>query len=162
MKVGIISDTHDNMPMLKQGVERLQQEGAEVLLHAGDIIAPFAAKLLLDFNGPVYAVFGNNDGEKKGLKGTGLDITEPPRLLELGGRKIVMAHSRDQVGDMAKEADVVISGHTHKAGVEQGKPCYINPGECAGWLTGRRTVAMLDTESLEARIIDIEKGEALF
>lgn len=157
MKIGIISDTHDNIPMLKRGVETLENEGAEVLLHAGDIIAPFAAKMLLEFHGDVYAVFGNNDGEKNGLKGSGLDIVEPPRRLELGGRSIVVAHSIEQVGGSADNADVVISGHTHSTGVEKGKPCYINPGECAGWLTGRCTVALLDTDTLECRIIDINK-----
>jgi predicted phosphodiesterase len=32
---------------------------------------------------------------------------------------------------------------------------YINPGECGGWLKGRSTVAILDTEKMQAEIIDL-------
>ena len=31
----------------------------------------------------------------------------------------------------------------------------VNPGECGGWLTGRATVALFDTEKREAKIRDL-------
>jgi hypothetical protein len=31
----------------------------------------------------------------------------------------------------------------------------INPGECGGWLSGKSTVAILDTENLSAKVHDI-------
>ena len=42
MKIGLISDTHDNLPLIRRAFGFLG--GLEILLHAGDIVAPFAAK----------------------------------------------------------------------------------------------------------------------
>jgi len=39
--------------------------------------------------------------------------------------------------------------------VEKGKDLRLNPGECGGWLTGRRTLAILDTDTLDVRIVDL-------
>ena len=53
--------------------------------------------------------------------------------------------------------DVVIYGHTHKARIEkkENKALMINPGECCGRLTRRRTVAILDLEKEEAKIVQV-------
>jgi predicted phosphodiesterase len=32
---------------------------------------------------------------------------------------------------------------------------FLNPGECCGWVSGRSTIAMLNTDSLSAEIIDL-------
>lgn len=155
MKIGILSDTHDNLPMIRRAQEVFQRTGVDVLLHAGDFVAPFAVKLLLQFPGKVYAVFGNNDGEKKGIRSARLDVQEPPRRLGLGGRVIILAHSRDQVAKEAHGADVIVFGHTHEPQIEGNAPLLVNPGECGGWLSGRATVAILDTDTLTARLIEL-------
>ena len=46
VKVGLISDTHDRLPTLHAALDVFRNRGIEVLLHPGDIIAPFAAKPL--------------------------------------------------------------------------------------------------------------------
>lgn len=53
--------------------------------------------------------------------------------------------------------DVVIYGHTHKAEMEkkEDKALMINPGECCGHLTRRRTVAILDLEKDESKIVQV-------
>jgi hypothetical protein len=165
VQIGIVADTHDHLPMIRLALEAFQREGVEVLLHAGDFVAPFAVKELLRFRGKVYAVFGNNDGEKKGIRAAGLDVQKPPRRLELGGRVIILAHASEQVerkpglpaGSSPHKggADVIITGHTHKPSIKGTSPVFINPGECGGWLTGRSTVAILDTGSLKARLVEI-------
>jgi len=43
MIVGIISDTHDRLPMIDEAVKRLNEMNVELVLHAGDYIAPFVA-----------------------------------------------------------------------------------------------------------------------
>jgi uncharacterized protein len=155
MRIGIMSDTHDNLPMIRRAIDRLEMEGATVLIHAGDFVAPFSVKYVLQFPGKVYAVFGNNDGEKAGIRATGLDVTDPPRKLEIGGRVLVVAHTKEQTTGMAAGADVVVCGHTHQTVVEGRSPLVINPGECGGWLTGRSTVVVLDTDDVSARLIDL-------
>jgi hypothetical protein len=105
-------------------------------------------------------VYGNNDGEKVGLKNTGLDVEPGPRKLTLGGRRIVIAHSRGDAGREAADGDIVVSGHTHRPSVEPGPPLHVNPGECGGWLSGRSTIAVLDAEAMTVRIIDITPDAA--
>ncbi|MHC4248222.1 MAG: metallophosphoesterase [Planctomycetota bacterium] len=161
MIVGLMADSHDHMRLVRAALEVFRGRGAEVVLHAGDVVAPFAAKLLAGFEKPVHAVFGNNDGERAGL-GRVLDIAAGPRALELGGRRIVVAHDLGDVpeGEMAG-ADVVVTGHTHAPLVgpgepgEPGQPLRVNPGETGGWLTGRATCAVLDTESLETELCEL-------
>jgi putative phosphoesterase len=166
MRLGIISDTHDRLPTMRRALELFRERQVEAVLHAGDYIAPFAAKLLVDpevapTDAPLYCIFGNNDGEREGLKNTLPQLQDGPLRVELGGRTIVMHHWIDWFEpDDLTGADVVIYGHNHEPRNEmQNGALYLNPGECCGWVTGRCTAAILDTESLEAEIFDIEPAE---
>lgn len=157
MLVGVMSDSHDNVPNIRRAVEFFKKEGAAVLIHAGDIVAPFAAKEVMKFPGQVVAVYGNNDGEKRGLKMVIADIKEPPRRLELGGMKWLIVHDRAKVeeGDL-RGADILVYGHDHISMLEEGQPIALNPGECGAWLTGKATVALVDTETNKAEIRGLE------
>lgn len=156
MKIGIVADSHDNLPIIKKAVERLDREGIEVILHAGDFVAPFAVREFLKAKARFIGVFGNNDGERQGLVKACAEIQPGPRLVELGGLRIVLAHDEGTIPPhMLNQADVAVFGHTHKVVVEKGKILRVNPGECGGWLTGRCTVGMINTVSLEVNIIDI-------
>jgi len=161
MKIGIMSDSHDNVPMIRRAVERLQKEGAECLIHAGDFVAPFAVREILKFRGAVYGCFGNNDGEKAGIRKLWPEVADPPRMLTLGGRRILLIHDLDSLEampDEGRKADVVIFGHTHEPALEPGRKAgslRVNPGEAGGWLSGKPTVAMLDTDTLQAKILEL-------
>ena len=155
MKVGIISDSHDNVPAVKLAVALFNRRGVDAVVHAGDFVAPFAVKPLLDLDAPLTAVFGNNDGEKAGIRCLIPQIAEPPLRTELGGCRVIVSHSPLSAGK-AGDADIVISGHTHKPLTETlSDTLFINPGECGGWLTGRRTVTILDTDTLDVELIDL-------
>lgn len=157
MRIGIISDTHDRLPMIDRGMEILRQHGVEVILHPGDVVAPFAAKRLLTWPGPLHITYGNNDGERKGLKAVLPQIQDGPVRIELGGRRILLHHFVDwcSPGDIAW-AEVIVTGHTHEVVNDRrdGK-LFLNPGECCGWLYSRCTVAVLETDSLSAEIIEV-------
>lgn len=159
MRIGIISDSHDRLPALKQALKLLANRNVEAILHAGDFVAPFAAKLIAPdaLNVPLYAIYGNNDGERAGLKKVLPDLVDGPLKVELGGKTLVMHHFLDwmQPSDYA-DADVVISGHDHTLNIEQrDDKLFLNPGECCGWLTGRCTCAMLETDTMQTEVIDI-------
>jgi len=157
MKIGILSDSHDNVPAIKKAIARFRKEGCKALLHAGDFCAPFAAKpLKKDWDGPVIGVFGNVDGERRELAALLDGVAPGPRMLRLGGKAIALAHSIDQVTPAMREAaDVVVVGHTHLAGIEEGDPLVINPGETCGMLYDRITVATLELASLTAKILEL-------
>ena len=156
MKIGLISDSHDNVPLVKAAARIFSERAVEAILHAGDIVSPFTAKELLAAGIPVYAVYGNNDGEKKHLPEVLEHIYPGPHAFELGGRKFLLVHDRDSVTqDRFASADVFVYGHTHLYHVDTGPPLAVNPGEAGGWLTDRPTVAILDTETLDVEKIEL-------
>ena len=42
MKIGVLSDTHDHIPKIKRAVEIFNEEKVDLVLHSGDIVAPFS------------------------------------------------------------------------------------------------------------------------
>ena len=59
MKIGVMADSHDNVPMIRRAVELFNDEQVGLVIHAGDFISPFAIKPLHDLSCRVLAVFGN-------------------------------------------------------------------------------------------------------
>ncbi|MEX2214460.1 MAG: metallophosphoesterase [Phycisphaeraceae bacterium] len=161
MKLGIISDTHDRLPTFRRAVSLFQRLKVDAILHAGDYIAPFAARLIAPevLSIPLHCIYGNNDGERKGLKAVLPNIVDGPLTIKLGGRTIVMHHFIDWLkpADYAS-ADIIITGHTHHVVNEtkDGK-LFLNPGECCGWLTDRCTVALLDTDAMKADVVEVHE-----
>lgn len=157
MLIGVMSDTHDRLTTMSRGLEILREHGVEAILHPGDVVAPFAARRMLAWDGPLYVTYGNNDGERIGLKKVLPQIQDGPLSIELGGKRILVHHFVEwcSVSDIAV-ADIIVTGHTHEVVNERrdGK-LFINPGECCGWLYGRCTVAVLDTDRLSAEIIEV-------
>ncbi len=160
MKIGVISDTHDRLPPFRRAIALFERLGVEAILHAGDVIAPFAAKLIAEdaVSVPIYCVYGNNDGERAGLKKVLPQIVDGPLRIELGGKTIVMHHWIEWLkpADIAG-ADIVITGHTHEV-VNQVSDgiLYLNPGECCGWVNDRCTIMVLDTDAMKADLVEIK------
>lgn len=159
--IGVMSDSHDNITQLRKAIALFKDAACDLVLHAGDVIAPFAAREMEALGCPVKAVFGNCDGEKQGLEmamekfGT---IQDAPLLLFQGGRQILLLHYHFSVATYASsgKCDVIVFGHTHKPDMRrEGKTLILNPGEAGGWLTGKSTVALLNLEKLEAEIIGL-------
>ena len=155
MKIGIVSDSHDNLFAIAAAVAAFKKRGAEALIHAGDFVAPFAVKGFLKLGVPIVAVFGNCDGEHKAISGLLPGVVAGARHETLGGVKFTIVHALDRLGKR-RGGDVIVCGHTHKPDVSGGSPLVINPGECGGWVTGRATAAMLDTETMKADIFRLE------
>jgi uncharacterized protein len=52
--------------------------------------------------------------------------------------------------------NALIHGHSHMRGIERrGKTLVINPGELCGYLTGKPSLALLDTLKNEAWLVDL-------
>lgn len=161
MKIGIIADTHDNLPQIKKAVEIFNQEKVELVLHAGDFVSPFTCLEFKNLNCPLKGVFGNNDGDKiylqEKFKGIGELFPEPYKT-NINHKNIIMLHLEKLIDDLAESQkyEVIIYGHTHRTDLRKiGKTLIVNPGECGGWLSGKSTIALLDLEKLEAKIINL-------
>lgn len=115
MRVAIVSDTH--MP---RGPRRLPDacvevlQGADAILHAGDLIRVEVLDALEAIGPPVHAIHGNvdDDAVRERLPAT--------RVVELGTAKIGMVHEPGagkgrlaRLRDRFRDADAVVYGHTH-------------------------------------------------
>src|SRR5690606_1149519 len=101
--------------------------------------------------------YGNNDGERAGLKKMLPNVQDGPLTVTLAGKTILMDHFIDWLKPEAiAKADIIISGHTHQVVNERrdGK-LFLNPGECCGWVNNRCTCAVLDLATGTAEIIDL-------
>jgi putative phosphoesterase len=158
-KLGILSDTHDRLDCIAAALDLLSKRGAEGLLHLGDFVAPFALKAIVKFPGPLFAIYGNNDGEKKGLAAIFPGLRDGPCVFEIGGRKLGVAHSVEEIpAEYRTTCDAILYGHSHSRVLipKQGsRPLELNPGEGCGWLTGKPSCAMLDLETMQAEILEI-------
>jgi uncharacterized protein len=68
MKIGIISDTHDDLDSVRQAVLLFKKENVDLVIHAGDYVYPGVVEKFADLpNARLVGVLGNNDGEKIGL-----------------------------------------------------------------------------------------------
>ncbi|NVM36568.1 MAG: metallophosphoesterase [Candidatus Lokiarchaeota archaeon] len=170
MRIAVLSDTHDHMNNILKAVSMINERNIDSLIHCGDYVSPFVKRWFDKLNDSIkknfYGVFGNNDGDKLFLKQNLGQICEFPQnshelILELGDKRIFVSHMpREQtIKALANSGnfDIILSGHTHSLSnkkLDNGS-LVINPGEVCGYLTGRATFAIIDTEKMESEIIDL-------
>ena len=164
MKIGLISDTHDMLPLIGKAVQKMNEEKVELVLHAGDYSAPFAALRFKPLEAPMVGVFGNNDAEKevlrKNFESIGKQVRSKFAEVKVGNLKITLLHGEDV--DLLSSIintsayDVVVHGHTHQASIRRHKGTLIvNPGEVCGYLTEKATIALLDVDSLDVELVSL-------
>ena len=104
MLAGIISDTHDNRTNIVRAVELFNRTGVSLVIHGGDMVAPFTALDFKALNCPMEMVFGNNDGERIGLvnsfRGIG-NLLPGPRTFSFQGKKFLLMHEPGCLDDVA-------------------------------------------------------------
>lgn len=158
--VGIISDTHDNRSSIQKAVKLFNDAGCALVIHAGDYIAPFTSREFSKLEGDFIGVFGNNDGERKGLRSMFAEIGElhdPPFEFPYRGKRFVIMHDPAPLERYLtrSDIDIIVYGHLHEIDIRPGKPMIINPGECCSWLTGRSTLVIVDIESMEPKLVEV-------
>ena len=119
-RIGVISDTHGLLR--PEALEAL--EGVDHILHAGDIGDSHHLDALARI-APVTAIRGNID------RGPWAEALPKTVSLTIGGLRIHMIHDRKalQADPGAEGWDVVISGHSHKPGIEEtSSTLWLNPG----------------------------------
>lgn len=161
MKIGIISDSHDNLWRLDEAIPFLQT--TDMILHCGDLISPFMVhRLGKGVPGiPVHLVWGNNDGDRVAVSKTidsyaHLSMCGDLCDIEFEGLRIAVNHY-PEIGRSLAESDhydLVCYGHDHTAFHGQiGTTWLLNPGEIMG-LTGRSTLMIFDVETRKPELIE--------
>jgi putative phosphoesterase len=165
MLIGAISDSHDNLPQIEKAVQALNNQKVGLVLHAGDYVAGFVIPKFKALNCKLIGVFGNNDGDHELLKKrfsetNNCTIHDRFTTETIEGYRVALLHGHETellnaIID-SESFDAVIHGHSHNMGIERkGKTLSINPGELCGYLTGKPTVAILDTDKNVAKIIEL-------
>lgn len=166
MKIGVISDTHDQRQRILQAIDIFKKEEVELVVHCGDWVAPFSAARFTALKCPIKGVFGNNDGDKKMHRernGSFIEYYDEKMELSVEGRKIFITHGH--LPKLAEDAlksgkyDAVFSGHTHVAHAKmEGKTLWLNPGtlvdETSDSIKGM-SMAIYDTTTNSAKIIGL-------
>lgn len=144
MKIGIISDTHDDLENTKKAIRLFNQELVDCVFHAGDYIFPVIISLFenLNKNTIFYGVRGNNDGELIGIKEKFNRLDNAVFMNDFGKikineKKIGIYHGTNQLlTDTLIESqlfDILIFGHTHiKRNEKRGNTIVLNPGPLNG------------------------------
>jgi putative phosphoesterase len=161
MLIGIISDSHDHEPHIKQAVTVFKNRKVDLVVHAGDYCSPFT---IPHFKGlPLHGIFGNNDGDHYLLMQKFREISAELRgtffEMDVDGCSLAVYHGTDQpITDALRNCgkyDVVISGHTHEVVKRKvGDTLALNPGTAHGF-GEKATIALLDSNVLEAEIVEL-------
>jgi uncharacterized protein len=120
VRIGVISDTHG---LLRPEAEQCLA-GVEHIIHAGDIGRPEVIAALRQI-APVIAIRGNVDTADWAAR------YPATRTVKLCGRAIHILHDIHELklDPVASGIDVVISGHSHRPGIETvDGVLYLNPG----------------------------------
>ena len=162
MLIGAISDTHDNVPMVKKAVDRLNKAEVSMVLHAGDITSPFIPRSFSELKAPMIVTYGNNDAEREVLRKRFSEIGKDVRgifaEIEMDRIRVALTHG-DEIELLnslirTQFYHLIVCGHTHQAkSYASGTTVVVNPGEVCGYLSGESTIATIDTESRQVEIL---------
>jgi uncharacterized protein len=157
MRIGVVSDTHNNLANVQRIVEILNAAAVDRVVHTGDVTQAKTMRVLAELDVPLVGVYGNND-EREALAEVageaGFEMVEPPLELAWSGRRILVVHDPLDVERWWSGHDVVLHGHDHRRRIERdGCRLVFNPGECAGHLEGRNAIGIVDLRSLETEIL---------
>jgi uncharacterized protein len=165
MLIGLISDTHDNLPAVEKAVKFLNESKVGLVLHAGDYCSPFVIPKFKALNCSLVGVFGNNDGDhallrKRFAETSNCEVRGRFALEDVEGFKIALLHGDEpELLDALVNCggfDAVLHGHTHiVVNKAKNKTMLVSPGEVCGYLYGKSTIALLDTIKREASIIEL-------
>lgn len=159
MLLGVVSDTHDNLDRAKAAADFFEEKGCSIVIHCGDMVAPFTAELF-DRGFEFHAVRGNNDGEwrlQETVEEFGTFHGQSAEL-EIEGERIAVYHgTKEEIASgltASGEYDYVLRGHTHEKKLEEvDGTVELNPGGIR--LPGQE-------EDFHVALVDIEKGEIEF
>ena len=151
MRIGLVSDTHNDHASIGRALARLRVEGVSHILHAGDVTSAHALRLFEGFD--VWVSRGNMDHDP-GLAAVAQELFGPGRYrkvhkVTLGTTTIALIHEREAVQARqllhTKETEILVVGHTHDREDEWVETTrIINPGALGNTRWQRPSFAILD------------------
>ncbi len=164
MLLGVLADSHGRPEATASAVSVLLAQGAELLLHLGDIGSEGVLDELVGH--PARIVFGNCDWNREALmrhaRAMGVQVDHPMGVAEVAGKRVAFTHGDDgrlMQQALAEGVDYLLHGHTHVLRDERrGDTRIINPG--ALFRAPRYTAALLDPANDRLQIIEVPRSDA--
>lgn len=160
MRLGILSDTHDELARMRLAVRLMRDAGAEALVHCGDLASPPIVEALAVL--PAWFVFGNHDSDVvPALQRTAVEFGPVclgwGGVIELAGRRVGVAYGHmtaDVRRVLAGQPEFLLSGHSHfPSDAVVGGVRRINPG--ALHRADEFTVAVLELASGALQVLPV-------
>jgi putative phosphoesterase len=157
MRIGIVSDTHDDQRNVRRAIEVFREHSVECVLHAGDVTGPATISIFAEMPGcRVIAVGGNCDSERRSLRtaveAIGGEMHDRVYTGHLDNRAVYMTHIPLGLEPVIRsgEYDLVVYGHTHQQDIRRiGKTLVVNPGAARNWM-GNAEVVIVDLSDMSA------------
>lgn len=144
MKIGIISDTHTKHKKAKIALDMLLENGAEFIIHAGDVCEVETLELLKNCGKKYIAVYGNNDAHLVRYHND-YNLVEEPYYFKLSDTTFKLMHMPFY---MNPDTEVVLFGHTHQFKTEfNNSTLFLNPGEICAREKPISECAMLEVDA---------------
>lgn len=166
MKIGIISDIHDNVENLEWAVKKIQELQVDKVFALGDYSSPYIVERLGLIGVPIAAVWGNNDGDK--ITMLRVVQTDENNLIKFerdvfaeikyDGELYFIAHYAllAENAAMSGKYKAVFHGHTHKQREEiLNSTLIVNPGKLASYPKGVISFAIYDTKSGSVKFMEM-------
>jgi len=159
MRIGVVSDTHNNMPNVRKIVSLFNQLDLQKVVHTGDITQAKTLEVFSHLKVPLHGVYGNNDLERDSLEAAvakyGFQFTDPPLSIQWHGRELKVVHDPRDLEDLdLSSCDLALHGHTHlRTLLRRENSLVFNPGECAGMIEGYNAIGVVDLVDLEVELI---------
>lgn len=163
MKIGIISDTHNETARTQAALAVFRARGVTRLIHCGDVTVPTMIQLFEGWDS--VFVYGNIDREKVALA-QAVASTAGPHYIgmayeeALNGLQLGVCHGHDEELLEAMVTSgvygLVLHGHTHRRRDQQiGDTRVICPGALGGRFPERRSVCVFDLATQVAEFIHV-------
>ena len=91
MKIGILSDTHSKVKKAQEAIDKLIEDGAEFIVHAGDICELQTLELLKNCSKRYVVVYGNNDAHLMVFHDD-YNLVQEPYYFKLDNTKFKLMH----------------------------------------------------------------------
>jgi len=162
--LGLLADSHGRADTTRLAVDLLVAEGAEVLIHLGDICDDAVLDALAGH--VAHVVFGNCDDNWRRLaeygRSIGVLVDHPCGRVRVGDRSVVFAHGDNPTHEqdaVSAGADYFCHGHSHQTRDELlNRTRIVNPG--ALFRASRYTVVRLEPGSGRVDVLSIDAVRA--
>lgn len=91
MIIGVISDSHRETKVAASAIKWLLARGADLLVHAGDIVESETLRLLRQSGKPYFAILGNNDEALAEFRND-FNLYDEPFCTEFAGLRLKIMH----------------------------------------------------------------------